>query len=255
MNRMINRLLALLLAPAVPAMAWSAEPMPAAAGDQSAPVVAPKDSYARFASEIAAFQRQDKDLGIVNGGTLFLGSSSIRRWDVAAGFPAFGPVNHGFGGSETPDVLFYYPQIVSVYRPAAVVVYIGENDIAHGAAPERVSADVLTLLARLRSDLPQARIAFLSLKPGNARWGLWAKMQQVNAAVKARAEGAGDFDYLDVGTPLLGTDGRPDDRYFLEDRIHLNADGYAVWNLLVDAYLEMTPPVPPQLAGGERVAH
>ena len=255
MNRMLNRLLALLLAPVMPAMpAWAAELVPAAAGDQLAPAPAANASL-RFAPEIAAFQRHDKDLGIVNGGTLFVGSSSIRRWDVAAGFPAFAPVNHGFGGSETPDVLYYYPQILSVYRPAAVVVYIGENDIAHGAAPERVIADVLTLLTRLRSDLPQARIVFLSLKPGNARWGLWAKMQQVNAAVKAQAEAAGDFDYLDVGTPLLAADGRPDDRYFLEDRIHLNADGYAVWNLLVDAYLEMMPPVPTQIAGGERVAH
>jgi lysophospholipase L1-like esterase len=37
------------------------------------------------------------------------------------------------------------------------------------------------------------------------------------------------LSFADLATPLLGADGQPDPALFLDDRLHLDAVGYAVW--------------------------
>lgn len=200
------------------------------------PAFAAPDGFSKFQPEIEAFAHRAQAPQSGARSILFVGSSSIRLWDVTQGFPTLSVVNHGFGGATTPDVLHYYPQVMSGSSPASVVVYVGENDIAAGAAPATVATDILTLLGRIRTDFPQARIAYLSIKPSPARWNLWPQMREVNAAVKAKA--GGNFSYLDVGAALLTLDGTPDPRFFSVDGLHMNALGYARWNEIVDAYLE-----------------
>jgi lysophospholipase L1-like esterase len=197
--------------------------------------------FDRFAPEISEFQSQDKGRDIINGGLLFIGSSSIRHWDVEAAFPGLLVVNHGFGGSAIPDVIHYYREVVSIYRPEVVIVYAGENDIARGESPDQVIKDITTLLERLHVDLPHAHIVYLSLKTGGARLYLWPKMQTINAAIREKAERERAFDFLDVANPLFGPDGLPDNRYFFGDHIHLSPKGYDVWNTIVNAYLKDLP--------------
>jgi lysophospholipase L1-like esterase len=55
--------------------------------------------------------------------------------------------------------------------------------------------------------------------------------------VSARSK-AMKFDYLDVGRPLLATDGLPDATLFRADGLHMNPRGYERWTRLVDAYLD-----------------
>lgn len=188
-----------------------------------------------FSNEIEAFARADQVGPRLPGATLFLGSSSIRLWDVAASFPAIPIVNRGFGGATTPDILHYYKRLLPPTPPSAVIVYVGENDLAAGATPDKVAKDALTLLGRLRADYPRARIVFLSLKPSPIRWTLWPRMAQVNAAVATRA--GKDFEYLDVGSVLLAPDGLPDAQLFRPDGLHMSPRGYSRWTRLIDAWL------------------
>lgn len=219
---------------------WLAAVLMGVAG--TAQAAAPPAAEGRFAAEIAAFARPRA--GVAHGPTmLFVGSSSIRLWDVAHSFPARDTVNRGFGGATVREVLVHYQRVTAGVQPASVIVYAGENDIAEGRDPEAVAADLLALLARLRADMPNARIACLSMKPTPLRWELWARMAAVNAAVRARAGTA--FDYLDVGGALIGAGGQPDSRYFGPDGLHMNPRGYALWNGIVERWL-----APPLLAGG-----
>lgn len=185
---------------------------------------------ARFDAEIAAFASAER------ASALFLGSSSIRLWDVARSFPALHAANRGFGGATTADVLHHYDRVIAGVQPASVLVYVGENDIAGGAGAEETAAAVLTLLARLRHDMPGARIAYLSMKPTPSRWALYPRMAAANAAIRARAAEVG-FDYLDVGAALIGADGRPEAGLFGADGLHLNPEGYRRWTVIVDRYL------------------
>lgn len=208
--------------------------MPASLRAEATPKPDPSFPFSR---EIEAFARA-RDAGpALVGATLFIGSSSIRLWDIDDSFPDIATVNRGFGGATTPDVLHYYSRLLPRAQPASIVVYVGENDLAAGRTPAQVAGDILTLLRRLRSDYPRARIAFLSLKPSPIRWTLWPKMAAVNMTVAARARVAA-FDYVDVGRVLLAPDGLPDASLFRPDGLHMNKSGYARWTRIVDDYLD-----------------
>lgn len=219
------------------------------------PVDSPKpDPSFPFSKEIEAFARANSAGPRLANATLFIGSSSIRLWDVAANFPAINIVNRGFGGASTPDVLHYYKRLLPPAPPANIVVYVGENDLTTGATPDKIAKDILTLLGRLRADYPRARIVFLSLKPSPIRWTLWPRMAQVNAMIAARA--GRNFDYMDVGTVLLAADGLPDAALFRPDGLHMNPRGYTLWTRMVHGWLgarstpktaAMTPARPPVL--------
>jgi lysophospholipase L1-like esterase len=197
-----------------------------------------------FSREIEAFAQADDAGPPVANATLFLGSSSIRLWDIRRGFPDIPTVNRGFGGATTPDVLHYYARLLPRTEPRSVIVYVGENDLAAGGEPDKVARDVLTLLGKLRADYPRAHILYLSLKPSPIRWTLWPKLSAVNEAVARRA-GAATFDYLDVSHALLAPDGLPDASLFRPDGLHMNPRGYALWNALVEEWLDRAAPVAP----------
>lgn len=231
--RAAARIAAWLLACTGPAAALAAPP----------PASIPNaDPSFPFSNEVEAFAKANSAGLPVRDATLFLGSSSIRLWDIAGSFTDIGTVNRGFGGATTAHVLHYYKRLLPPVPPRSVVVYVGENDLAAGATPQAVSRDILTLLKRLRTDYPRASIAWLSLKPSPIRWTLQPKIAQVNAAIAARAKADG-FDYLDVGTVLLARDGLPDASLFRPDGLHMNARGYQRWTSLVDAWLDHLPPV------------
>jgi lysophospholipase L1-like esterase len=217
----IGALLLLVTAPV------AAAPAPPPTADPSFP----------FSNEIEAFARANDAGTPMRDAALFIGSSSIRMWDIASSFADISTVNRGFGGATTPDVLHYYPRLLPPAPPRAVVVYVGDNDLAAGGTPDAVTRNLLSLLKRLRTDYPRAPIAFLSLKPSPIRWTLYPKMAQVNAAIAARAK-AERFDYIDVGAALIAPDGLPDASLFRPDGLHMNARGYQRWTNIVDNWLD-----------------
>jgi lysophospholipase L1-like esterase len=198
------------------------------------------NSDSRFPAEATTTPGQHHAVPVHGEVALFVGSSSIRLWDVAQSFPALHPINRGFGGATVGDVLFRYDQIIAGVKPKSVIVYVGENDVALGEPDDQVAAAVLKLLGRLRTDYPEARIAYLSMKPTPQRWELYPRMAEINAAVRARA--GQEFDYLDVGAALLSPSGQPDADYFADDGLHMNARGYSVWNGIVGRWLDPDAP-------------
>ncbi|MFT3965620.1 MAG: GDSL-type esterase/lipase family protein [Sphingobium sp.] len=197
-----------------------------------------------FSQEIENFAKADGRGPAIRDATLFIGSSSIRLWDIAGSFPDIPTVNRGFGGATTPDVLHYYERLKPRSSPKSIVVYVGENDLNAGATPDKVAEDVLTLLRKLRKDYPRARIVWMSIKPSPLRWTLWPKMAAVNMYVASRTSMAG-VDYLDVGQVLLARDGLPDASLFRADGLHMNPRGYTLWNHIVEEWLDRVaaPPV------------
>ena len=160
---------------------------------------------------------------------LFVGSSSIRGWDLARYFPDLPVVNHGFGGSQYFDALCYANRIITPFRARAVVLYDGDNDIASGKSPEWVRADLEALVRTIRHVHPEVPIIVLSIKTSLSRWDMHEEMEEANALMARFAADTDGVTFLDVNSPLHDTEGRPDDRYFKQDRLHLNDEGYAVW--------------------------
>jgi lysophospholipase L1-like esterase len=185
--------------------------------------------FSRWEKDIAAFEQQDKDNPPPKHAILFVGSSSIRRWDLAKSFPDLDVINRGFGGSQLADSVHFAPRIVLKHEPRLVVLYAGDNDIAAGKSPEQVADDFDGFVQAVHDKLPKTRILYLSIKPSIKRWQLVDKMRKANSLIEARCKQDDWLRYIDVATPLLGDDGKPRAELFVEDGLHLNDKGYALW--------------------------
>jgi len=192
----------------------------------------------RFASEIAAFEKDDHQNAVPHDCILFVGSSTIRLWQTADAFSGLPVVNRGFGGSTIADVNYYFDRIVAKYAPRTIVFYSGDNDIAAGRSPNAVVGDFQTFMTRTHEKLPDTRIIFLSVKPSPLRWQMWPKMQEVNARVQALSEKNDYLTYVDTAPTILGEGGEPRKDLFRDDGLHMNEKGYEAWNKLLAPHLK-----------------
>lgn len=191
--------------------------------------------------DIQAFEAADKTNPPAKGGIVFIGSSSIRLWDVKKWFPDLPVINRGFGGSQAEDSVHYADRILLPYAPKTVVFYAGDNDIAMGKKPEQVFGDFKALVAKVRAALPETRVIYVTIKPSLSRWALYDKMSEANRLAKEFAATDPKLAWLDCATPMLGADGKPRAELFREDGLHLDEEGYKLWSGLLRPLLEEEP--------------
>jgi lysophospholipase L1-like esterase len=195
----------------------------------------------RWEKDIAAFEAQDLTNRPPAGCIVFTGSSSVRLWkSLESDFPGMQTANRGFGGSQLADLVHYAPRIITAYEPRQVVIYSGGNDINAGKSPETVFADFVAVVGTIRKAVPSAKITFISSGPNPARWKQVASVRALNGLVSAYCERHG-VDFINVAPLMLGADGLPDPNIYAADRLHMNANGYAIWRSAVLSHL-----VPPE---------
>lgn len=195
-----------------------------------------------FAAEIAAFQKEDSILYPFPGqhAIVFTGSSSFRKWEtIQSAFPGYPIINRGFGGSTFPDVIRYANDVIIKYSPKQVVIYCGDNDLASSDSitPEIVLERFKTLFLAIRHELPRTAIAFVSIKPSPSRVKLLPKVVKSNDLVKRFLKHKKKTAYIDVYTAMMNTDGSIRQELFIEDDLHMNAAGYAIWQQIIAPYL------------------
>lgn len=181
----------------------------------------------RWEKDIQAFEASQA--AIEPGGVVFIGSSSIRRWDIDKWLPELDAINLGYGGTVTSDIIRHAPRILLPLEPRLVVIYVGDNDIGRGKSPDQVAADFTQLTGMIKRELPSTKTIFISLKPSIARWDSWGKMQVANAKIRAICDADDSLVFADIGPPMLDVDGRPRPELFVEDGLHLTDAGYDTW--------------------------
>jgi lysophospholipase L1-like esterase len=193
----------------------------------------------RWQAEFAAFAQADARRPPERGGVVFVGSSSIRLWEnLESEFDRFPVVlKRGFGGSTMTDCAEHVQRLVLAYQPRLVVVYAGENDLAAGAAPDDVVRSARAFTEAVRRAQPSAHIAFISIKPSPLRASLMPAIRQTNARMRAYLSAVPNTQFIDVHTPMLDAQGVPRAELFGDDRLHLNATGYALWRREINARL------------------
>lgn len=226
-QRLIRRLAALAMAWAVVCLARA--PLPAASVT---------NDHARWEKEIAAFEAADRTNPPPANAILFIGSSSIRLWKtLAQDYPRHHVLNRGFGGSQIADSVHFAERIVFPYQPRKIIMYAGGNDINAGKSPEQVAADFKAFVQKVHQRLPQTRIAYLSIAPNPARWAQIERVREANRLIKEFTQKDPRLEFIDVFTHMLGPDGLPLPDIFVDDRLHMNAKGYALWKRIVEPYL------------------
>jgi len=200
-------------------------------------VTAEESPSARWEERIAAFEASDREQAPPRDGIVFVGSSSIRGWDLPQSFPDLPVINRGFGGSEIADSIHFADRIVIPHRPRVVVLYAGDNDMARGKTARRVAADFGRFVHLVHAQLPETRIIFISIKPSISRWNLVGEMREANRRIQRLIQQDRRLSYVDIDKPMIGMDGTPRRDLFRDDGLHLNARGYQLWAELVRPHL------------------
>ena len=193
-----------------------------------------------FINEIKSFRKTDSITAPPKNAILLVGSSSFTKWkDVQDYFPAHTLLNRGFGGSSLTDVIYYADDVILKYKPKQIIIYCGENDIAGSSS---VTADTVlerfkTLYTIIRSKFKKVPIAYISMKPSPSREKYLETMQKGNALIKAFMEDEKRSSYIDVYNSMLDANGKILTHIFLSDKLHMNAEGYKIWQGVIAPYL------------------
>ena len=191
-----------------------------------------------FENDIEAFEAADAKNPPKPNGIVFVGSSSIRKWEtLKQDFPELNVTNRGFGGSHIIDSVHFADRIVTPYKPKMIVFYAGTNDLADGAQPEVLLSQYMDFVAIVRAKLPNVPIAFISVAPAPARWGNAANIRKTNDLVKQFSTLVPGLKFIDILPLMLDANGQPRPELFVGDRIHMTPAGYAIWVKAVAPYL------------------
>jgi len=193
-----------------------------------------------WGSEIAAFETADRANPPKPGVIVFAGSSSIRFWKTLDGdMQPLEVISRGFGGSTIAQVNHYASRIVLPYRPRAVVLYAGDNDLSwpSSKSPEQVFGDFRQFVEIIHGQLPETWIYYLSIKPTILRRKNWAKMQQTNELIADYISTQPRTQFIDVSAAMLDAQNQPRAEFFRWDGLHMNASGYAIWTSIIKPVL------------------
>jgi lysophospholipase L1-like esterase len=191
-------------------------------------------------SSIRRYEEADRAHPPEPGSIVFTGSSSIRFWHTLADdMKPLDVINRGFGGSEIAHVNQYAARIVIPYRPRAVVLYAGENDLSwpSSKSPETVLGDFKRFVEIIHSQLPDSWIYYVSMKPTPLRWNNWKTIQEANRMIERYSQTQTRVQFIDVSAAMLNARGLPRRELFRWDRLHMNAKGYALWTATIKPVL------------------
>ncbi|MEM8911442.1 MAG: GDSL-type esterase/lipase family protein [Planctomycetota bacterium] len=227
-----------------PAMAQTtAAEGPALDGSQphQADVAAPyrEAAISKWAEQIDQLRQRDVDVTPAHNAVLLIGSSSIRRWTDADRFFAPRPViNRGYGGARYSDLVVFADTLISPHQFEDLIIFIG-NDIAgkpQDKTPAEVEPLVRHVVAVARAHQPAAMIHLVEVTPSPKRFDVWPRIRALNAMLREVAFTEPNVSFVATAETYLDRNDQPLIELFVEDRLHLNDDGYDRWaSILVQA--------------------
>ncbi|MCR9197859.1 MAG: GDSL-type esterase/lipase family protein [Planctomycetaceae bacterium] len=204
----------------------------------------------RWAKDVEAFDAQNRSEPDPDNGILFIGSSSIRRWDsIAADMAPFPTIRRGYGGAKYTDMAVFAERIVQPHRYRALVMFVGNGVVGEPTdhSPELIERLTRHIVRVSQKHQPEAPVFLIEITPCERRFDAWRKIRQVNARLREVALSTPSTYFIPTASHYLKPDGTPRPELFVDDRLHLNADGYQLWSRLIkrrlnDVLAEGRPP-------------
>lgn len=168
------------------------------------------------------------------GVVLLAGSSLIERWTTSAeDLAPLQTVNVGIGGTKIGDQREYLDRLVTPFKPRALVLYAGSNDI--NGIPF-LSKRALDVVARIKDYIhevmfrfPGLPVFYVAITEAPIRSGVRDQIQEANRLLREWADASGDIVFIDTSPALLTASGDIDSSLFGNDRLHFNQSGYTVF--------------------------
>ena len=167
------------------------------------------------------------------GKILLAGSSTLDYWSsAAAAFYPYEVQNMAIAGSTVAQWQKWYKQLIVPYKPKAVVIYVGTNDLAGGASWESTVFATWDLIEKIQKKLPKTPIYYVSMCPCESRPGLWKDINKCNKYMKKYCGWNKNLYYVNLFS-YFTRNGKPKASLFREDKLHPNSKGYTVWKNVV----------------------
>jgi len=170
------------------------------------------------------------------GGIICIGSSHMQFWkSVQEDLSPLTVYNYGIGGSRMSHAAeLFIDNLAIPFKPRAVILYEGSNDIHAGTAPEGVLENFRETHRKLHAALPEARLYVLGIVPSpGKRFEKIADLRRTNELLAQECATQPWMKFIDTTSPLLGTDGKPREELFKPGDIHMLPAGYAVWKAAI----------------------
>jgi lysophospholipase L1-like esterase len=170
------------------------------------------------------------------GGVICLGSSHMQYWkSVKEDLAPLTVHNFGIGGSRMNQAADLFVENLAIpFKPRAVILYEGSNDINAGTSPDEVLAAFRRLHGKLHAALPQARLYVLGVVPSpGKRFEKIADLRKTNELLARECATQPWMKFIDITEPLIGADGKPREELFKPGDIHMLPAGYAVWKSVI----------------------
>lgn len=172
------------------------------------------------------------------GGVVFYGDSLTEFCDVERWYPGVGAHNCGIGGGTSQELLWMVDEGVIRYRPRAVVIMVGTNDMGNTlmASPKDIAFNIREIVSMILGGLPRCRVLVCSPTPCIERIEGSASGKEVlrsNALLRMVLPQCRDMirdarvRFLDVMPAFYAEDGSLCEELFREgDGLHIDDEGY-----------------------------
>jgi len=184
-----------------------------------------------FWNEINGLVKQDSINKPKDGVILFVGSSSFRLWkDVKTDLNNENILNRAFGGATLLDMIYYKEKNLLNYNPSKIVMYCGENDVASSdkVNGKEVFKRFKKLYKIIRKHYPNVPFVYVSIKPSILRWSMKDRMMDANERINHYLSHKKQTTFVNIWDAML-ENGEPKKDIFIQDNLHMNAKGYAIW--------------------------
>lgn len=163
------------------------------------------------------------------------GSALWDYWlDCNSAFGSTVVINNGITRSTITDWLGYYKKLITDYKPKAVVLSMGMDDINfnHQITAEQMAQNMQQLITNIHSKSGKTKIFFCSVPLYPDREQFWGTITSYNALIRDFCSKNKYATYLNLTGPLL-KNGVPNPAYFLRSCVHLSSSGYNVTKKVV----------------------
>jgi len=203
----------------------------------------PLKKYESFAkkweNDIKKLEILDQKENYSDQAILFIGSSSIRKWDsIKENLNPYKPIKRGYGGAHYYDLVHFTKRLVSPHKVKAIAIFVanditGEKEGINDLSPKEVLNLAKFVVKQIRKTHKKTPIFFIETTPTSSRWKVWNKISKANGLIKDFTSKNKNMFYIDTRTFYIKSNGMPNDEFFIADKLHLNNKGYKLWGKII----------------------
>lgn len=169
---------------------------------------------------------------------IFLGDSLTDLCEWHELFKGFSIKNRGICGDTTEGILNRLDRIIEA-KPKKLFILIGINDINQGRVVDDIFNSYKQIVESIKASSCKTKVLIQSLLPVNNQkfpnCGVNDKVIALNAKLQELANEF-SFQYIDLFSSFLDSNHQLDAQY-TTDGIHLNGQGYLLWQKNIEKYV------------------